>query len=90
MAAVQRLPRPETLSTLALTSCYTNLSNQQAPTLLTFQLDTQQPELTSNRDADSSKAKHTSCNSQCSTDLDVLSLPDWNNKLYNQDTNKGD
>ena len=83
MAAVQRLPRPETLSTLALTSCYTNLSNQQAPTLLTFQLDTQQPELTSNRDADSSKAKHTSCNSQCLTDLDVLSLPDQNNKLYN-------
>jgi hypothetical protein len=90
VAAVQRLPRPETLSTPALTPCYTNLSDQQAPTPLTFQLDTQQPELTNDRDADSSEAEHTSCNSQCSTDLDVSSPPDRNNELYNQDTNKGD
>jgi hypothetical protein len=90
VAAVQGLPRSKTLSTRALTPCYTNLSNQQAPTPLTFQLDTQQSELTNDRDADSSEAEPTCCNSRCSTDLNVSSPPDRNNELYNRDTNKGD
>jgi hypothetical protein len=90
VAAVQRLPRPETQSTPALTPCYTNLPDQQAPTPLTFQHDTQQSELINDRDADSSEAERTSCNSQCSTDLDVSSPFDRNNEIYNQDTSKGD
>jgi hypothetical protein len=88
--AVQRLPRPETLSTPALTPCYTNLSDQQAPTPLTFPHDTQQSKLINDRDADSSEAERTSCNSQCSTDLDVSSPFDRNNEIHNQDTSKGD
>jgi hypothetical protein len=44
VAAVQRLLRPETLSTPALIPCYTNLSDQQAPTSLPFQHNTQQSE----------------------------------------------
>ncbi len=90
MAAVQRLPRPETLSTPALTPCYTNLSDQQAPTPLIFQHDTQQSELINDRDADSSGAQRPICNSQCSTDLDVSSPFDRKNEIYNQDTSKGD
>jgi hypothetical protein len=88
--AVQRLPRPETLSIPALTPCYTNLSDQQAPTPLTFPHDAQQSKLIDDRDADSSEAERTSCNSQCSTDLDVSSPFDRNNEIHNQDTSKGD
>jgi hypothetical protein len=62
------------VSTPALTPCYTNLSDQQAPTPLTFQYDTQQSELIIYRDAD----------------LDVSSPFDRINEIYNQDTNKGD
>jgi hypothetical protein len=90
VAAVQRLPRPETLSTSALTPCYTNLFDQQAPTPLTFPHDTQQSELINDKNADSSKAERISCNSQCSADLDVLSLFNRNNRIHNQDTRKGD
>jgi hypothetical protein len=77
------------VSTPALTPCYTNLSDK-APTPLTVPHDTQQSELINNRDADSSEAKRTSCNSQCSTYLDVSSPFDRNNEIHNQDTSKGD
>jgi hypothetical protein len=90
VAAVQRLPRPETLSTPALTPCYTNLSDPQAPTPLTFPHDTQQSGLFIDRDADGSEAERTSCNSQCSTDLDVSSPFDRKTEIHNQDTSKGD
>ena len=86
MEAVQRLPQLETLSTPALTPCYSNLSDQQAPTPLTFLHDTQQLKLINDRDADSSEAKRTSCSSQCTTDLDISSPFDRNNEIHNQDT----
>jgi len=77
------------VSTPALTPCYTNLSDK-ASTPLTFQHDTQQSELINNRDGDSFEAERVSYNSQCSTDLDVSSLFDQNNEIYNHDTSKGD
>ena len=49
-----------------------------------------QLKLINNKDANSFKAKRTSCNSQCLTDLDVSSPFNWNNKTYKQYTNKGD
>lgn len=88
-AAVQRLPRPETLSTPALTPCYTNLSDQQTPTPLTFPHDTQQSKLINSKDADSSKAEYSNCNSQRLTDLDVSPPFDRNNEIHNQDTSNG-
>jgi hypothetical protein len=58
--------------------------------LLTVLYNIQQSGLFINRDADSSEAERTSCNSQYSTDLDVLSPFDRKTKIYNQDTDKGD
>jgi len=46
VVAVQRLPRPKTP---ALTPCYTNLSDQQAPTSLPLQHNTQQSEPINNK-----------------------------------------
>ena len=90
VAAVQKPPRPETLSTQALTPCYTNLSDQQATTPLTFQHNTQQSELVNDKHADNSETQLTICTSQCSKDLDVSSPFDRNNEIYNQNTSKVD
>lgn len=96
MAAVQRLPQPETMSTRALTPCFTNLSDQQAP----FRHDTQQAELTNDEQTNLFVETHSQspqavqqeplqetrpsyrgyAESQHSTDLDPSSPSDRNDK----------